>query len=120
MYLLNAYLLTAASGKEFTFCTKTMMDALLAYNNEVKDPIKSVVLLSSDVQSEFNAEDVQGDIPTASSNSLYDVVCDGGVYSFIATTTAEALSYFLEWKEKEPYQICCKVSGIVFPQEPIQ
>jgi dihydroxyacetone kinase-like protein len=35
MYLLNAYLLTAESGKEYTFCTKTMMDALIPASDAI-------------------------------------------------------------------------------------
>ena len=120
MYLLNAYLLTAESGKEYTFCTKTMMDALLSYINEAEDPITSATLVSSDVLSEFDAQDVSGEPPLGSSNGLYCVSCDDRIDYMIATSTAEALQRFMEYKQKEPYQIYRKASGVLFPQEPIE
>lgn len=120
MYLLNAYLLTAESGKEYTFCTKTMMDALLSYIGEAEDPITSATLVSSDVLSEFNAQDVSGDIPSTQSNGLYCVSCDDRIDYMIATSIAEALQRFMEYKQKEPYQLYRKASGVLFPQEPIE
>lgn len=120
MYLLNAYLLTAESGKEYTFCTKTMMDALLSYIAEAEDPITSATLVSSDVLSDFNAADVTGDIPVTESDNLYCISCDDRIDYMIATSTAEALQRFIEYKQKEPYQLYRKASGILFPQEPIQ
>ena len=120
MYLLNAYLLTAQSGKEYTFCTKTIMDALLSYINEAKDPITAVSLISSDVLSEYPAQDVTGDIPLGTSNSLYCISCDDKVEYLIATSTAEALQQFTDYKQKEPFQIYQQASGVLFPREPIE
>lgn len=119
MYLLNAYLLTAESGKEYTFCTKTMMDALLSYINEAKDPITSATLVSSDVLSDFNAADVTGDIPVTESDSLYCISCDDRIEYLVATSTADALQQFISYKQKEPYQIYRRASGVLFPKEPI-
>jgi hypothetical protein len=72
------------------------------------------------VLSEFDAQDVSGDVPSTQSNGLYCISCDDRIDYMIATSIAEALQRFMEYKQKEPYQLYRKASGVLFPQEPIE